>query len=69
MLVEQAATHARESSARILYLFTSTSTDPPNVEGYDGTRQFYTAVGLIRLWAGRQSGWNEDSLLMVRWLG
>jgi N-acetylglutamate synthase-like GNAT family acetyltransferase len=68
MLVEQSATHARESGARILYLFTSTSSDLPNVDGYDGTRKFYAALGFIRLWAGRQSGWNEDSLLMVRWL-
>jgi GNAT superfamily N-acetyltransferase len=69
MLVEQAAARALQNGARTLYLFTSTSTDPRGVNGYEGTRQFYAAVGFVRLWAGRQIGWSEDSLLMARWLG
>jgi N-acetylglutamate synthase-like GNAT family acetyltransferase len=69
MLVEQAATRAKRNGAQMLYLFTSTSRDSPGVDGYEGTRQFYAAVGFLRLWTGRQVGWNEDSLLMVRPLG
>jgi ribosomal protein S18 acetylase RimI-like enzyme len=69
MLVDQAALHAKQKGSQLLYLFTSTSTNPPGVDGYEGTRQFYAAVGFLRLWTGRQVGWNEDSLLMVRRLG
>jgi ribosomal protein S18 acetylase RimI-like enzyme len=69
MLVDQAARHAKRKGSQMLFLFTSTSRDPPGVVGYEGTRRFYAAVGFLRLWTGRQVGWNEDSLLMVRSLG
>jgi hypothetical protein len=51
----------------MLFLFTSASMDPPDVlDGYEGTRRFYESLGFVGLWIGRQEGWPEDHLLMVR---
>lgn len=66
-MVECAADHARAEGAKMLFLFASPVTDPPDVaDGFEATRRFYVAQGFVPLCVIKPEGWSAEHLLMVR---
>jgi GNAT superfamily N-acetyltransferase len=68
LLVEQAATDARDSGARLLMLETvgPSEPEPGIIDGYVGTRAFYARLGFLQVKEVRLDGWTDRAIILAR---